>query len=130
MKGSITISAPTYGNDKKAVNISIRDPLSRTRFITVEISYDQFTTALMGLAETPCDFEVSHLDRVGKERHSMELKFPIPDSLSGRDKELACKEVKKICPEGWEPMLAFSSQGSFFQKDGVTWARTTAHKWT
>ena len=130
MKGSITISHPTYGSGEEYVEISVKDNLSRNRFVHVKLTYSDFTKVLMGMSETSCSFEVKGLSKVGLKKESKELLVPIPNSGYGRDRENAIKEAEKACPEGWEVSLYFGSQNSFFNdEDGQRMARTTISRW-
>ena len=122
------------------MEISLVDELSHTQFVEARMSLTEFAEVITGFAHRPCVGEVRGLDRVGKrhEHKSFEFKVCEGDEIFKSNlKELAVKEVEKVCPEGWVPDTSFSSQGSFFHKDfnrkgkGVReqWARTTIRRW-
>ena len=64
MKGYISIHRMNSGN----VRIELDDDASNKRFISVDITPDNFAKVITGLSYTPMEFEVSSLDVVGKTR--------------------------------------------------------------
>jgi hypothetical protein len=128
MKGNITISRPTYGDDRKLITIQVKDRESVTRFLDIEIEYDNFAQLITGLSEVEIDFTVRDLEHVGKVREVKELEFPIGSGFDDR-KEVAIREAKKHTPDGWVCDNYFGSQTSFFTKDDVSYARTTIKRW-
>ena len=128
IKGSITISRPSYGDGRKKITIEIMDRNAVTRFLDIEIDYDKFAELVTGLSSVDCDFTVRGLDRVGKTRESKTLEFPFKHVYTGI-KESAYKEALKQTPEGWECSSYFSSQTSFFTKDDEDYARTNITRW-
>jgi len=128
MKAKLTISRPSYGNDKEKILITVRDDKSRTRFLEIEMDYSTFAEVLTGASESECDMQVKDLDKVGKSRETGSIEFKMPNTLTDR-KQLAGEIAKINCPEGWTPDLYFGSQSSFFYKDKETWARTRILRW-
>ncbi len=129
MKGNITISRPTYGDDRKLITIQVKDRESVTRFLDIEIEYDKFAQLITGLSEVDCDFSVRDLDHVGKVREVENIEFPINcKGYEGR-KDCAIEEAKKHTPDGWVCDNYFGSQTSFFTRDDVAYARTTIKRW-
>ena len=131
MKGQIAISRPTYGGDKKKISIQIMDKTSRIRFVDVEIDYDKFAEAITGLSYVDCDIETRNLSNVGKTKESMTFEFPMPSDSSGYDKDVARSEVDQLINkrEGWIADKSFSSQNTFFTKDGIKYTRTGIYRW-
>lgn len=129
--GKITIS---IRQDK--VYLEIRDSKAVTNFCLIEMSYKQFCRALGGLAYCPVDkMTVQRIQRVGKKMEHKIIEFPIPKGLQFKSKRNNDIEAlaweATVNNEGleWIPDLGFSSQGSFFDKDGKSYARTTIRRW-
>ena len=123
--GKITILA-----EKKGVFIELYDSDSCISFIDIKLTSEQFTTALSRMGHTPCTIEYRGLDLIGKRMYHKDFEFEMPvDYDSTYRDEIVVSRAKKLCPEGWEPDLSFSSRDSFFIKDGKSYARTTIRKW-
>lgn len=129
MKGKIDISRLTYGNGDEFIEIKVRDDSSKAKFITVKITFEQFTRALMGLSHTPCEFTVQHLERVGKRRESMPIVFNLNRISSDSYKTVAKRLLPIHVPKGWIADNSFSSQDSIVRSDGKATARTNAYRW-
>jgi len=135
MKGSLTITIihNRQNEDSSYVEIQLRDKISSTDFATIKVSHTDFLRAMGRLANVPGELEVKALDRVGKKMEYKLFEFQLPkefkkfgDTKSRRE---AGELAAKICPKGWMPDTFFSSQSSFFLKDGVGWARATIRRW-
>ena len=126
--GRITI---LFGDD--GLRIEVRDGKASTMFARIKLNQKQSCQALSRLGHTPCKIEVYGLDKVGKKHENKTFEFEMPEKneylYGDPQKALAVVTVKKVCPEGWEPDLYFSSQNSFFEKNGKPWARTTIRRW-
>ncbi|MBQ0339640.1 hypothetical protein J9236_00095 [Providencia rettgeri] len=68
MKGKLTISRPSYGDDREKINIVVKCDVSKLRFLSLEIDYADFAKCITGLSEVDCELEVSGLENVGKKR--------------------------------------------------------------
>ncbi|EMA4781886.1 hypothetical protein U3C50_001606 [Providencia rettgeri] len=68
MKGKLTISRPSYGDNREKINIVVRDQASRLKFLSIEIDYADFTKCITGLSEVSCDLTVNGLENVGKKK--------------------------------------------------------------
>ena len=121
--GKITISKPVRGDGRERVQISVKDELSRNRFVTVSMSLENFAHALMGLAEVDCNHELNNPEIVGKKKEVEKLEFEMPRGTLINRKNIAAAIANTEMPEGWELWDGFSSQNSFFTKDGVEMAR-------
>jgi len=126
IEGSISITRP-QGPGEEYIKISIRDENACVGFVEVNMGLANFAKAVTSL-QVPCEIEVRGLEKVGKKHEHKTFEFKIADTIHDRN-ENAIKEIKKICPKGWEPDLYFSSQNSFFYKDGEYFARTTIRRW-
>ncbi len=128
-KAQLTISRPSYGDDRKKIIIAVRDTDAAVRFLKLEINYDDFTKCLTGLSEVPCDVEYGDLDKVGKKREMKSLEFMLPAPKYKMKKDVVEELAKAAAPEGWTPSLYFGSQDSFFKRDGEDYATTTISRW-
>lgn len=116
------------GEDK--VTITVRDEQSRELIVEIELTPQQFCQLLSRHVHVKCVAQKGNLDRIGKKLVMDELIFEIPEYKDTREeKEIAIKEVEKICPKGWIPDLYFNSKGSFFTKDKKRYAKTTVRRW-
>jgi len=117
--------------DREKTVIELRDDDSSTMIARVELTPEQFSSAMSRLAYTECSIEVfpEKYDRVGKVMEHKTFEFKMPVKKFGYDKETAKDIIKTLCPKGWIPELSFSSQGSFFMKDEKWWARTIIRRW-
>lgn len=86
MKGSITISRPSYGDGREKIRICVRDKASRGEFCEILVDYADFAKALTGLSETPMDFTCRGLENVGKKRVVEQRRIAAPgDGLHKRE---------------------------------------------
>jgi len=122
--GRITMLASEFG-----MRIELHDNEASTTFAVVTLSPKQLSQALGRLGYTECKIEVANLDIVGKKMEHEKFEFEVPKDPSWRNKDLVRQTALRACPEGWKPDLSFSSQGSFFKKDGKDYARTTIRRW-
>jgi len=124
--GKITIHRIHSG--RECIEIEFVDVQSGTKFALAELSLEAFADAITGRGMVECTIDVCGLERVGKVMHVKSIKFPLLD-LAPDKKVAACKEVARICPEGWVPDNYFGSQDSFWQDDGVLWAKCIIRCW-
>jgi len=127
INGKITISRPS-GSGCDYIAIGIYDDDANIRFCEARIKYAYFAQLVTGLAHVDCDLEVIGLQNVGKKREWKKLEFPF-DGAPFYAKDEARKEMVKHVPEGWTASGHFGSQNSFFQREGIGWARTTIERW-
>lgn len=109
--------------------IEVHDKDSSITFLRIGLDEQQATQALSRLAHTECTAEVYGLDRIGKIMECKKFEFPCGDLGWENKKEKAIEISKKYIPDGWISDNRFSSQDSFFKRDGESWARTTIRRW-
>ena len=115
--------------DKRGTTIQIMDEASRIRFVEVYLTPEQFCAALGRLADVPCEsIKVKGLSKIGRKLETKHIEFIMPDSKA-YDKKLAESIASTLLCEGWEIYDSFSSQGSFFIKDGQHYARCCIRRW-
>lgn len=112
------------------VRLEIRDNASRVTFVRAILSPDSFMRMMSNQADVKVEgVEIRGLEKLGKEMENKTFEFELPETTWSNQDEIACKRAAEVCPEGWIPDLHFSSQGSFFIKDGVSMARCTIRRW-
>jgi len=120
---SFLISADYYGG----TTLCVKDDTSCISFLEIKVSQEQLALLLSRMADVKCEAEVRGLEFVGKEKEGKQIEFPLPEEASfSNEKEIAIKISKKIAldtGEGWQADCSFSSQTSFFNKEGKRWAR-------
>ncbi len=128
MKGKLTITK----NSRNVINVTLRDEKSRIRFVTATISRTNFADALFGLSEVECDIKVKGLVNVGRKKVTKSLEFKmdlVDDDYGDVRKDRALEIARSHCGYEWSVWdTRFSSQTSFFDKDGELWARTSLYK--
>lgn len=129
LKGKISITRPSYGDHRQKIAIGVTDSGSHIQFLELQIDLDDFTKAVTGQGMIPIEFEVRGLENVGRNYESEYFDFPLPKGTRYADKKAAIKELRKVTPEGWKSSEHFSSQDSFYSKDGVEWAHTYIFRW-
>lgn len=111
--------------------IEIQDGDSLAIIVKVKLTPEQLSAMLSRQAYIKCESCVTgNLERIGKKHENKVFEFEIAYTKSKSDLELACKEA--LFNEEmfeWIPDNYYSSQDSFFTKDGRNWARTTIRRW-
>ena len=99
--------------------------------IQVKLNQKQVCQMLSRLGYTECEsMEIYNLDYFGKKMENQKFEFELPSTSSYEDeKRIAIQMVDDECPSGWEADHYFSSQDSFFTRDGKKWARCTIRRW-
>ena len=90
MKGKISIGKVTcYGSSEEDyISIGVEDELSSISFLAVKMGLENFTKALMGLANVPVDFELRGIDRVGKRYEHKTEQVHIPHDVDGNHSDI------------------------------------------
>ena len=132
MKGKLTISRPQYHDNRKLISIQVKDGLSKTRFLDIEISYADFAECLTGMSEMECELKTRDLDKVGLKKETKSITFEFPECIYTNRKEIAYKMACKIVNanhDGWIASDYFGSKGSFFTQDGISMAKANLSRW-
>lgn len=125
-EGRLTITRPTCSDGSEYVSIKVRDYDSVTVFLEIEVPLVNFAKAITGQAEIECTIKPRCLDNVGKKRISKDIEFEI---IKYGDKEEAMEKLQHFNNDGWVASSYFGSQNSFYTKNDINYARTSAHKW-
>lgn len=82
-------------------------------------------------AHVKCDVEVRGIDRIGKKMAHKPHEFDITglELPYNTRSEILAEKIKDTLPDGWISDNEFSSQNTFFKKDGKDYARTTIRTW-
>jgi hypothetical protein len=125
LKGNISILI-----NRESTTIEIRDSEANTMFVEITLTPEQLSEVLSRMKYTACEIEVFGLDRVGKKHENKRFEFVVPSDLKGkRDSEKLREHAQTLLTDGWIADGYFSSQDSFFTKDGIDYARVTIRRW-
>ena len=113
-----------------STTIKIEDDKANAVICVVTLTPEQLSLALSRTAMVPCRCEVGDLSKIGKTHECQTFEFP---TTGGRNIILLIKDCEKHLQENnmsdWTPDRYFSSQNSFFNKNGEHWARVTIRRW-
>ena len=113
-----------------ATTIEVEDENANTRFLTITLTPEQLSAALSRQMAIECEIEVKGLEKIGKKHENKSFEFEIPSDLaSSRNENELQKLAQSLLNDGWIAESYFSSQNSFFKKDGVQYARCTIRRW-
>lgn len=123
LKGKIDL---LFDRDK-GLEIRVEDKTSGVQFLEVNVPAESVCTMLSRQTHINCDLEVRGLELVGKHEWFGDIEFRLPGSLQSYhpDREAVTEYCNKICPDNFNPSNYWGSQNSFFERDGMYWARTT-----
>jgi hypothetical protein len=111
--------------------ITIRDGSSNIEFVKVKLTTGQLSAALSRQIHVECDAEVRCLDKIGKTHENKYFEFEVPEGTKNSvNLVLLCNEA--LNNEGmseWVSDQHYSSQNSFFKKDGKRYARVIVRRW-
>lgn len=120
LKGKISLR---FDRDR-GMTIELEDVNSRIEFLEIAVSKEDVAAVMSNLACVDCEFKLRAEELVGKYHHHKRFEFEMPDGATyDNRKQLAYDAAKRVCPEGWKPDNYFSSQDSFFTKNGKEFAR-------
>jgi hypothetical protein len=110
--------------------IEFHDDASSITFLRAVLSPAQTVQALSRLSYTDCEVELIKIDRVGKVMTHKKHSFEIPKEIKHqRDVSKLISLCEATKPDGWVSDNNFSSQDTFFSKDGKDYAQTTIRQW-
>ena len=128
LEGRITILI-----SKDRTIIEIEDDNASMRFVTVTLSPEQLSACLSRQVCVECKLEVVGLDKVGKKHENSSFVFVIPKELRGSEHHEKLREIAQDLldkqGDGWISENYFASQGTFFEKDGLIYAKCTIRRW-
>jgi hypothetical protein len=119
LKGTICISRPPYGDGRDMIRISIRDDLSHSNFLIVEIPHADFAKAITGLGYVPIDMEIRNLSGVGKKLISEPRSVICPIDTYQKDAYKAWL-IDNMQEDGWIIDTYLGSQNSVVREGEKT----------
>ena len=126
LKGKISILI-----NREYTTIEIEDDNANARFLTIKLTPEQLSEALSRTMCVDCEIEVKGLEKVGKTHENKSFEFEIPKELaSSRNENQLQTIVQSLLTDGWISDGYFSSQNSFFVRDGQQMARCTIRRWS
>jgi hypothetical protein len=128
INGKITILV-----NREYTTIELIDDDAGITFARVKLTPEQLSAALSRIAYTSCDMELIGLEKIGKKMEYKQFEFELPrKGLSSQNAEELSGIAQKILNEsneGWIAENYFSSQKTFFSRDGKDYARCTIRRW-
>lgn len=116
--------------NQDGTTIEVEDENANARFLKITLTPEQLSAALSRQMAVECEIEVRGLEKIGKKHENKRFEFEIPSDLaSSRNESELQKLAQSLLTDGWIAERYFSSQDSFFKKDGVQYARCTIRRW-
>lgn len=125
LKCGVSISKDSRG----IVCIRLRDKNSRSEFVSLEMSTEDFADALFGLAEVEASYKAAGLGILGKER-VVQRRSAMYTGPVTYDKSVMSLWLKENCQEeGWEVSAYLGSQHSVQKVNGDTYLHYSVVKY-
>jgi len=119
LEGQLSITRPSYGDDREFIEISVVDVLSGSEFIEVKVKLDEFARALTGLGRVDCVFEHKPA-LVGMTREWKTELVPFTAYGTRRDDESAIAQaLRPFERDGWEGRVDDLFNGHRRSGDGM-----------
>ncbi len=116
--------------DEHGTTIQIDDKDACCNIIDIQLSNDQLAAILSRQARVECDLNVYNLDDIGKKHESKDFEFEIPNNLVGSENAEKLHIIAtELLTNGWLADRYFSSQRSFFKRDGKQYASCVIRRW-
>jgi hypothetical protein len=116
--------------NRDETTIEVEDENANARFLKITLTPEQLSAALSRQMAVECEIEVKGLEKIGKKHENKTFEFEIPSDLANsRNENELQKLAQSLLNDGWIAERYFSSQDSFFKKDGVQYARCTIRRW-
>jgi len=116
--------------NRDGTTIEVEDENANARFLKITLTPEQLSAALSRQMAVECEIEVRGLEKIGKKHENKRFEFEIPSDLASSRNDLELQKLaQSLLNDGWIAEGYFSSQDSFFKKDGVQYARCTIRRW-
>lgn len=109
--------------------IEVTDESSGIRFLEIKLTPEQLSRALSREALIPCEIDVRGLDKIGKKLEVDFREFEIGTPANKIAKDKLTEFIQGQLQDGWIVSDTFTSKGSFFDKNGVSYVRATLRRW-
>ena len=120
----------TFLIDRDVTRIEIEDFNANAAFCRIKLTPEQTIQILSRIGSVKCELDINGIDRLGKKHENKMFEFEIPEELSTSSKTNELQELAQSkLTDGWVAESYFSSQNSFFNKSGVSYARCTIRRW-
>lgn len=125
IKGQLTLLI-----NRDYTEIEVHDKNANTCFTRIRLTPEQLSAALSRQGYVDCELQVYGLDKIGKTHECKSFEFAIPPDLAKTSKEKELAELAQSqLTDGWVAEEYFRSQNTFFEKDGVQYARCTIRRY-
>lgn len=115
---------------REQTTIDIQDENANVKFLKITLTPEQLSAALSRQMAVECEMEVRGIQKIGKTHENKSFEFEIPNGLAGsKSEDELHKLAQSLLSDGWVADKYFSSQNSFFKKDGIQYARCTIRRW-
>jgi hypothetical protein len=116
--------------NRDGTTIEVEDENANARFLKITLTPEQLSAALSRQMAVECEIEVRGLEKIGKKHENKRFEFEIPSDLASSRNDLELQKLaQSLLSDGWIAEKYFSSQNSFFKKDGVQYAICTIRRW-
>ena len=116
--------------NREQTDIEVTDESANVTFLRITLTPEQLSAALSRQMRVECKIKVVGIDKIGKKHENKTFEFEIPSNLSSSRHEIELQKIaQSLLKDGWVADKYFSSQNSFFKKDGVQYARCTIRRW-
>lgn len=116
----------------EGASLEIHDKNAECVILRTEFTAEQLCLLLRGTM-VHSDLKVYNISKVGKTHECKHFEFEILDHFaSSKEADRLSNIAQRLLDEegeGWIADKHFSSQNSFFKKDGIQFARVTVRRW-
>lgn len=125
IKGNISILI-----NQEHTTIEIHDADASIKFLSIQLTPEQLSSALSRLSQVPCVIDLHGIDKIGKKMEHEKFAFEIPKEISNSKHTDKLHEIaQSLLTDGWIAEHYFACQDTFFEKDGKQYARCTIRRW-
>jgi hypothetical protein len=116
--------------NRDGTTIEVEDENANAKFLKITLTPEQLSAALSRQMAVDCEIEVIGIEKIGKKHENKSFEFQIPNELASTRNETELQKLaQSLLSDGWVAERYFSSQTSFFKKDGIQYARCTIRRW-
>jgi hypothetical protein len=118
--------------NQEGTTIELFDSKSSRTFVRVKLTNDQLASALSRPNRTDCQIDAYNLELIDKQMEHKSFEFeihPLMRTSKGALNQRCLKNLALQNMSDWTPEMTYSSQDSFYSKDGKDFARTIIRRW-
>jgi hypothetical protein len=125
IKGNISILI-----NQEHTTIEIHDADASIKFLSIQLSPEQLSSALSRLSQVPCVIDLHGLDKIGKKMEHKIFAFKISKEINNSRHAEKLREIaQSLLTDGWIAEGYFASQNTFFERGGKQYARCVIRRW-